>query len=158
MSSPTLADVMTEMGNDLRTIPGLRRCFDVPPDQIGERPAIVMYPISGSHRLASHSGDLGLPMRWMKHTIVIRLMVARKDLSRDYESVMAFCDTLPNYLFAGFKRDAYGGSMTILGDPDMANNAINPIRYSLEESGWGSDQTLEWRYEIDVSINAEINV
>lgn len=153
-----LDHLIQEIRNDLATLPGLQRVhFDVP-DDISRTPAIVVYPMAGRWELGTHSGDTGKPMRWAMHTIRIELHVDRIDLSRDMDVVMEFCDNLPDWLFAGFKRDKFNGTMVLPGDPHLANNAVAPIRYSVIEMAWGADQHIGWRLEFDVSTESEINV
>lgn len=156
----TLDRLIEELRDDLTTLPGLRRCFDRVPDNLhNQYPAIVIYPVSGTWRLGSHAGERGKPMRVALHTIRIDLYVARKDLARDMDVVLAFSDTLPDWVFAGFKRDAYGGPAVTLGDPRGSGNiASNPFRYEIVPIQYGDDQTMCWRCELDVTIHREIDV
>lgn len=154
----TLDTVIRQIRDDLRTMPHLRDLPDGVPDALNDYPICIVYPSSGAWRLGSHSGDLGRPMRWGQHTIRVELHVARKDLWRDTERIMWFCDTLPDYLFSGFKRDTYGGSVVTLGDTRQATSSAYPMRYQVLEMGWGGAQTLGWRWEIDVTIEAEIGI
>lgn len=158
MSAQTLDATIHEIRADLSLLPHLRKMHWDVPDSLNEFPAMVIYPGNGFWRLGTHAGDTNKPMRWAMHTIRIELHVARKDLARDSGKIMWFCDTLPDYLFAGFKRDTFSGTMVTMGDPRTANNATAPIRYQLLESGWGDTQTLIWRLEFDVSTELEINV
>ena len=158
MSVNTLSNVLDQIRQDLATLPNLRQChFDIP-DSINLRPAIVVAPATGTWRYSSHSGPGGKPMRWALHTVNIVLLVARKDLARDYALVLDFADTIPDWLWLGFERDEFGGSMVMIGDPDFANNATRPMRYTIGESRWGSDADLVLTLELDISINAEIQV
>ena len=153
-----LDHLIDEIRLDLSTLPGLAEChFDIP-DSINRTPAIVVYPASGQWHLGTHANENGKPTRWAMHTIRIELHVARKDLARDMAKVMTFCDTLPDYLFAGFKRDTFNGTMVTPGDPRMGQNSTAPIRYSVIELGWGADQNIGWRLEFDVSTESEVNV
>lgn len=154
----TLDALIDEIRADLQTLPKLSHLrWDVP-DSINEFPAIVVYPSSGRWRLGTHANENGKPTRWALHTIRIELHVARKDLSRDMATLMWFCDSLPDYLFAGFKRDTFRGTMVVPGDARTANNATDPLRYQVIESLWGDQKTLMWRLEFDVSTELEINV
>lgn len=154
----SLERVITEIRQDLRTLPGIRPLIDQVPDSVNVFPTLVVYPISMSWKLGSHSGDIGKPMRVGLYTIGIELIVARKDLPRNVDQLMEFCDVLPDFLFAGFKRDAYGSSAVVLGNPTMAQNATWPMRIAMVPSSWGDDTTLAWRIEFDVSVNEVINV
>lgn len=156
-TTATLLDTIRAIREDLATIPGSRMHFNVP-DSINESPALVVYPSSGAWRLGSHSGERGVPMRMAKHTIQIVLFVARKDLERDFDQLMWFCDVLPDRLFAGFKADKYGDTVLALGDPKTANNATEPIRYVLGPEQWASDDFIVWGMELDVTTNQEINL
>lgn len=154
----TMDRVIRELRDDLRTLPEIRPLLDEVPDSLNAFPALVVYPIGMSWKLGSHSGDRGKPMRLGLFTIGIELIVARKDLPRDVAVLMEFCDVLPDYLFAGFKRDAYGGSAVTLGNPSLAQNATWPMRIAMVPSSWGDGDTLAWRIELDISVNEEINV
>ena len=154
----TLQECIDAIRDDLRTLPGLRPLLDEVPDSVNVYPAIVVYPIGMNWKLGSHSGDRGKPMRLGLYTIGIELIVARKDLPRDVDKLMEFCEVLPDFLFAGFSRDKYGDTVLQLGNPALAQNATWPIRIAMVPSSWGDDTTLSWRCEFDVSTNREINV
>lgn len=154
----SLRNAIQEMRNDLRVLPNIRPLLDVVPDSVNSFPAIVVYPTTSNWKLGSHSGDLGLPMRVGLYTIGVELIVARKDLARDVETLMDFNDSLPGCLFAGFKRDAFNGTVVNLGNPSLAQNATWPFRMAMVPSSWGDDTTLAWRIEFDVSVNEVINV
>lgn len=154
----TLADVIQAIRDDLRTLPMIRPLIDGVPDSLNAYPALIVYPMSQSWKLGSHSGDRGKPMRLGLYTVGVELVVPKKDLLRDVDTLMEFCDALPDFLFAGFKRDAYGGSSVVLGNPSLAQNATWPMRMAITPSSWGDDTTLAWRIELDISVNEEINV
>lgn len=155
----TMSQVITEIRQDLRTLPNIRPLLDQVPDSVNAFPALVVYPIGMNWKLGSHSGgDREKPMRIGLYTIGIELIVARKDLPRNVDALMEFCDVLPDFLFAGFKRDAYGGTAVTLGNPSLAQNATWPMRIAMVPSSWGDDTTLAWRIEFDVSTNEVINV
>lgn len=158
MMRDTMADVITAIRDDLRTLPRIRPLLDAVPDSLSAFPAIVVYPIGMNWKLGSHSGDRGKPMRLGMYTIGVELVIARKDLPRDVETLMEFCDVLPDFLFAGFKRDAYGGSVVVLGNAALAQNATWPMRVAMVPSSWGDADTLAWRIELDVTTNMEIDV
>ena len=158
VSVGTMDRVIRELRDDLRTLPEIRPLLDEVPDSLHAFPALVVYPISMSWKLGSHSGDRGKPMRVGLHSIGVELVVARKDLSRDVGYLMSFCDTLPDFIFAGFKRDAYGGTAVTLGNPSLAQNATWPVRMAMVPSSWSDQDTLSWRIELDISVNEEINV
>lgn len=154
----TMNDVIVAIRNDLYDLPGIRAVAESVPDSLHAYPAVVVYPVSMNWRLGSHSGDSGKPMRVGMYTIGIELVLARKDLGRDVDTLMAFCDDLPDFLFRGFKEDRYGGSAVVLGSPSLGQNATWPIRIKMAGSSWGDDDTLAWRIELDVSVNEEINI
>lgn len=156
--SGTMADIIAGIRDDLRTLPAIRPLLDVVPDSVNTYPAVVVYPIGMNWKLGSHSGDRQKPMRLGMFTIGVELIVPRKDLPRNTDLLMTFCDTLPDFLFAGFKRDAYGGAAVVLGNPSLAQNATWPVRIVMVPSSWGDDSTLAWRVELDVTTNLEINV
>ncbi len=154
----TMDEVIGAIRDDLSRLPGIRALVDGVPDSVNAFPAIVVYPISMRWRLGSHSGDTGAPMRVGMYTIGVELIVARKDLIRDVATLMLFCDLLPEYLFAGFKADRYGGSAVVLGSPSLGQNATWPIRMTMVPSSWGDGDTLAWRIELDISVNEEIDL
>lgn len=154
----TMETIINAIRDDLRTLPGLRPIIDGVPDSVHAFPAIVVYPVGMNWRLGSHSGDRGKPMRIGMFTVGIELLVARKDLLRDVETLMAFCDLLPDFLFAGFKADRYGGAAVVLGDPALGQNTTWPIRIVMANGSWADSDTLAWRVELDVSVNEEIDV
>ena len=158
MTPPTLATVLEEIRLDLNTMPELRRCYFEVPDAVNERPAIVVVPSTGRWRFGPHSSDQGYTERFGIHRIAVVLLVPRQDLAKDFDLCVAFTDKVGDWLWAGFERDAYGGSTVMLGDPDLVNNATAPMEYTIGGSVWGSDQDLALTYEFDVTILTETRV
>lgn len=154
-----LSRCLKELRDDLRTLPHLRRLHDRYPDGINQHPAMVVLPVETRWRFGAHAGDRGKPMRVAIHTIAIIIYIKRSDMSRDVENLIDwFSDSLPDYLFAGFHRDQYGGTAVTLGDPRTGANATDVIRVTLEDGAVGTDDVLKLRCELDVTTNLEINV
>lgn len=162
MSAPvqngTMAECIDAIRYELAQLPWIRPLLNEVPDSVNAYPAVVVYPIGMNWKLGSHSGERGLPMRIGLYTIGIELIVPKTDLPRNVELLMQFCDLLPDFLFAGFKRNAFGSAVLQLGNPSLGQNATWPIRILMANSSWGDDTTLAWRCEFDVSTNREINI
>ena len=151
-----LGRLLQEVRAALVTIPGLRRVHWDVPDAIGPYPCIVVYPSGFTCYLASHAGEGGNPMYWTLHTIRIELHLPHKDLGRDMETVIAFQHDIPQRLYVAFEQDEFGGTMILPGHPELANNSTANIRGSLIELGWGSDATIGYRIEFEVTTESEI--
>ena len=93
-----LKDAAQEIVDELRKISDLRRVPDEPPESNSQFPFAVVYPLRGSYQ----GGPPGL-MKGL-HGIVIELHVARKDLPRDYSTVIDLIDQIPEQLLSGLKN------------------------------------------------------
>ena len=85
----TLKDAVAEIVVELQTIKGIRRVPDEPPEDNKQFPFAVVYPLTGLYTQGPAPLMKGL------HSVNIELHVARKDLPRDYATVMELIDTIP---------------------------------------------------------------
>lgn len=158
MTQPTLANVLEAIRQDLSTLPELARCYFEVPDAVNQRPAVLVVPSTGRWRYGPHASAQGYTERFGIHRLGVVLLIARKDLARDFDVLIPFVDRVGDHLWRGFERDAYGETAVLLGDPEMANNATAPMEYTIGSSPWGSDLDLSLTYEFDVTILTETRV
>lgn len=152
-----LVDVLREIRDDLRTLTGLSALPDQPPEQLNEWPALLVYAREGFWRLGTASGATGKPMRWGIHTIRVALHVERgPDLARATAELMPFAERIPHALFAGFYRDRFGGTVVLMGDPQV--NQVAPITYEVGPDIWGGIETLALRCGLQVAAQEEIEL
>ena len=135
-----LKDAVAEIIDELQTISGIRRVPDEPPENNDQFPFAVVYPLTGLYTQG--------PAQLMKglHSVNIELHVARKDLPRDYATVMDLIDTIPWEL------------MKLLNDGGYSNLAtIGQIEYTFGPLEWSGVQTLGVTYTIqNVKVETEI--
>ena len=93
-----LKDAAQEIIDELKEISDIRRVPDEPPETNSQFPFAVLYPVRGNYA----GGPPGL-MKGL-HNIVIELHVARKDLPRDYSTVMDIIDQVPEQLLSAMKN------------------------------------------------------
>lgn len=149
-----VSDAVKAIANELVLIPGIKRAFDAPPEQLGDLPALVIYPNIGEWRVRTHdvgNGNLGL---WSIHTVNADLWVTRANLPVDTEQATAFIEPIAHALFRGWRRDKFGGTVAFFGNPD--NKSQSPIRYELGEGIWGGAEHIRLAVNVDVAIQSEV--
>jgi hypothetical protein len=145
-----LADLVRELVADLKLIPGLGAVLESPLEQLnGPWPMIVVYPDSGRARLSTTLNHHGMPGYESVHTITIRLIVPRKDLQWDMSSLLPLVDRVPEALLAGFVRDRFNGQAMAMGDARSPGGGS--LRYEFGPEGWGSLDTLSFRWSLDIT-------
>lgn len=153
-----LGQMLMAIRQDMRAIPYIRSVPDTIPESVNVFPTVLVYPGAMSWKLGSHSGDRGLPMALGMATFIVDLVIPRKDLPREVGRLSAFASTVPLMLIRGFKTDRYGGPAVVLGNPSMGQNATWPIRGQIVSGEWGDIQTIDLEFQVDVTVNEEINV
>ena len=135
-----LKDAVNDIVDELQTISGIRHVPDEPPENNDQFPFAVVYPLTGLYTQG--------PAQLMKglHNVNIELHVARKDLPRDYATVMDLIDTIPWEL------------MKKLNDAGYSNLAtLGPIEYTFGPLAWAGVETLGVTYTITgVKVETEI--
>jgi len=118
-----------EIVDEIQTISSIRSAPEDPPDKPALFPFVVTYPESGTYRQGPARVMTGL------HNILIELHVARKDLPRDYATIMNLIDVIP-YELNLLLND--GGFSTI--------QTWDNIEYVLGTLMWNGVETLGVRY------------
>ena len=124
-----LKDAAQDIIDELRKITDLRRVPDEPPETNSQFPFAVVYPIRGVYA----GGPPGL-MKGL-HGIVIELHVARKDLPRDYDTVMDIIDQIPEQMLSAMKNARFENIDT-----------FENIEYEFGALSWGGVDTLGVTY------------
>lgn len=124
-----LDDAIDEIIDELQTISGIRRVPDEPPEDNKAFPFAVVYPSTGLYEQI-----MTLEMRAL-HSINIELHIARQDLPRDYDKVMALIDVIPYELMKKLKD----GNFTALDTFGTINYLFGPL-------SWGGVDTLGVTY------------
>lgn len=157
----TLAQAITEIRNDLAADPGLASVqHDTPRENVFETLTLLVYVASGGERLGTGDRGSGRAARWGQYTIVVDLVGPRKLLPDDYDRLLAYTNTIPNALLAGFVRDRFNSTVVELGDkaPGTRTGGVGgsmPLRMQFVPDGWG-EQTLVLRYELDIVIEEDV--
>lgn len=136
-----IGDVIDEIVNQLRDkVTGLRRIPDAPPESNDQFPFAVVYPVSGSYSGHTPEDMVGL------HDINIELHILRKDLPRNFDSVIDLQDDIPNALLVGIKDSDFSDLITF-GD----------ITYTFGALEWAGVQTLGVTYTVSgVKVTANL--
>ncbi len=140
MAITALDDAVDEIINELKTISGIRRVPDEPPENNEQFPFLVGMPGEGTYTQGPAQVMKGL------HDVRLELHVARKDLPRDYRQVMNLIDEIPYQL------------MKRLNDGGWSNLAtFGVITYTFSFLEWANVDTLGVIYTItDVKVQTAI--
>jgi len=90
-----IKDALQEIVNELKNVRDLRRVPDAPPESNDQFPFCLAYPVSGSFTKNSSGWSTDL------HDINIELHVTRKDLPRDFMTLVDLLDEVPLQLHKG---------------------------------------------------------
>ena len=136
-----LKDAIAEIIDELQTISGIRYAPDALVESAHDQfPFAVVYPLTGAF--------VGGPATLMKglHGINIELHVARKDVPRDFSTVMDLIDEIPWQL------------MKLRNDGKLTHMAtFGAITYTFGSLAWAGVETLGVTYTInDTKIEREI--
>lgn len=135
-----LLDAVNEIIAEIQTISGIRRVPEQPPENNDQFPFAIVYPGTGSYHQAPAVVMTGL------HNVTIELHVSRKDLPRDYSTVMNLIDKIPEELM---KLHNAGGFS------DLAT--FGDIEYSFGSMIWAGVDTLGVRYTMtDVKVQTNL--
>ena len=127
-----LKEAVAEIVDELQTIKGIRRVPDEPPENNDQFPFAVVYPLTGFFNTLTSSAQ----MKGM-HSINIELHVARKDLPRDYATVMNLIDEIP-FQIMKLRLDGLLNHMATFGN----------IEYIFGPLSWAGVDTLGVTYTI----------
>jgi hypothetical protein len=130
----TLIEVCTYLQATALTLPGMRSAPELPPEKAAAYPFAVTFPYQGDWDGLSGGWMIGL------HTLATEIHVARKNLPYDVAKVIGYCETFANALL----RDP-----TLGGHVDTINGGI---RYTFGPMNWGGQETIGYRFEINVKV------
>ena len=140
MATTDLRDACVEIVEEIQTISGIRSAPEVPPESTDLYPFVVTYPGGGDY----HQGPAQV-MTGM-HNITVELHVERKDLPRNYSTVLDLIDVIPYELM---KLLNAGGFSTL--------STFGNIEYSFGAMSWNEVETIGVRYTItDVKVQTTI--
>ena len=132
-----IAELVTQLTND---VTGLRRVPDAPPETIDQFPFAVVYPSNGTYNTHTPEDMIGL------HNINVEVHVSRKDLPRDFTSLLDLQDDIPSSLLSGLKDGDYS-QLTTFGE----------ISYTFGPLEWAGVPTLGVTYTISgVKVKADL--
>lgn len=154
----TIADVITEVRQDLMTVSGIALFPEAPPEQVHAFPVCLVYPGSGNYRQGSAVGSGGNPMGWGLHTITIDVHKNRTNLPDDILAILPLATDIPHALLLGYQTDKFNGTVVALGDVRTpgGTGGTGAIRYEfLTPSPSGLD-AVGYRFELDVTVEEEI--
>ena len=141
MANTQLLDAIGEIIDEIKTISGIRSAPDEPPESTDLFPFVVVYPDYGIY-------EYGMPIGYERalHNIAIELHVARKDLPRNYSTVMNLIDEIPMELGKLLKASGFSNLST-----------WESIEYTFQAMSYGGVETLGVRYIINgVKIQVEL--
>ena len=154
--SQSLDELLTEIRNDLWTLPSLKRVYQSVPESINEFPAVIVAAMGGRCWLSSHGRSSGASPLMCEHDIRVEVHIPRKNLETDALSMTIIADDVAMWLYAGFVRDRYQATMVTTGNPQMANNATTPIDYTIGPSQWAAQQTYAMMCDFKVTTEREV--
>lgn len=157
MTQQSLDNLVREIREDLRTLPATQRLYEEVPESLNEFPAVVVSATSGTCWIETHDTGRGTATLMCLHAIRIEIHVPRKDLPREMELMTSLANDAMVWLYSGFRRDQFGGTMIVPGDPRTANNATAPFDYSIGPAEWAGQQTTAWMCDFAVTTVQETN-
>lgn len=144
-----LADVIAEMRADLAAA-GIVTDEEIPehpPDLLGDYPKLLIYPQPDAWGWHSHAGDNGRGVYGGEHTIVVEWHTRLVDLAQAVAETTPVVDAIPAALFAGFARDRFDGTVTLLRGVRCE---------TFGQLDWGTDKTFGTRLLVDVTVYEEV--
>jgi len=125
--------IVSKVQSYIGAISGMRSAPASPPDQPKMYPFSLVYPGEGEWSME--------PISWKKglHSIVIEIHVQRRDLPRDFESVVGFCESIPNALFRELVADKWDGTVDTIGT----------ISYVFGVLGYGGMDTIGFKFTVN---------
>lgn len=127
-----LQDAIDQISGTLRDLPGLRKAYDDPPEQLSVFPASVVYVQSGVWKMGPMGAKTGL------HNLVVEVHFDREvDLARTIQAALKFADSVPNAILVAF-----------LADELPALQTFEDITFEFGPLGWGGKSTLGFRWII----------
>ena len=130
-----LKDAIDEIIDELQTITDIKRVPDEPPESANQFPFAVVYPLTGDYKFGPP------PLMRALHNINIELHVARRDLPRDYLSVMEIIDVIPKELWNKLRVSGFTYLDTFGGEDSGITYQFGPL-------SWGGVDTLGVTYTI----------
>lgn len=125
----TIQTLMARIQAKLDAVPGIRSAPLYPPEQMLEGPFAVVYPGSGEAQFGTPGSKKELV------TMVVEVMVVRKDLPRDIQKVTGFHDLVLNALMGD---TTFGGLVDTYGRIDWT---FGPLQ-------WGDTDTVGYKFQI----------
>lgn len=128
----SVQQIVSKVQSYISGLSGMRSAPASPPDQAKMFPFSLVYPGEGEWTME--------PVGWKKalHSIVIEIHVQRRDLPRDFESVVGFCESVPNVLFKELVADKW----------DATVDTIGPITYIFGVLGYGGIDTIGFKFTV----------
>ena len=134
-------DAVLEVVQEIRTIKGIRRVPDEPPENNDQFPFVVVTPGEAIYKV----GPAGVMTAL--HSINIELYVSRMDLPRDFNKIMEFIDKIP-YELHKLNKDRGFSYIGTIGEI---------LQTQLIEIIWAEKKCLGVQYTMtEVKIQTEI--
>jgi|GEM_PF-4508162 len=138
-------------------VTSVRRFYTDPPETVNEYPALLVWHESGSWQRSTHASANGHGSVMGVHTFVAEVAVARKDLKRDMATLRPITDEVVDVLWKAANANKFGGTVTDLGNM-MRQSSTPPVRHEKLAGTWAGDNTIGIRFEIDVTVEREVEV
>jgi len=151
----SLATLLDEIREDVRTVPGIRRVYDTVPDSVNEMPAIVVAAMGGRCWLASHGRADGTTPLQCEHDLRLEVHIPRKDLPADAATMTAIAPEVARHLYSGFVRDRFNGTMVTTGDP-RTTATRGMLDYTIGPSQWAGQETYAMLCDFRVTTEEEV--
>lgn len=164
MADSDLTNVLQAVRNDLMTMPAYQvlseyvapRVLEYVPDSAYEWPVVFVAPSAGSCHLSSHANERGNSAMMCMHRINIEIHIPHTNTPTDAQQMTWLADGLLPWLYGGFARDRFEGTIVTPGNPRTSNNAADPLTYQIGESALGDTVTLAWVGTFEVVTEQEL--
>ncbi len=130
-----LQSAIEDLQSTIGAITGVKAAPDNPPDvPSGQWPFSIAFPRTGEFQGGGNAQVVGL------HTIVVQLHYHRQDLSRSYETIIPYLETVIEAILADV---TLGGTVTTIRDS---------ITYTFGAMTYAGIDTIGWQFEVPVKI------
>jgi hypothetical protein len=128
----TLQQAIDQIVDAVGVLTGVRHAPDEPTDKIPAYPAMMTFLQGGVY----HNRPIGVMTG--VHTVLVEVVVARKDLERDVQTVMGYAKSVPNAIYKAHAA----GTLTAIEE-------IGDISYEFGPMSWGGANLIGFRFKVD---------
>lgn len=141
----SIIEVCNELVRVVRKVEGLEK-VDGPRNSFNNYPFAVVFPGSGSWTKATHTSRNGPPTYGGEQSILIDCHVQRAQLDSALARIEHLPDAIPAAIMLDMLETKLGGT----------TQEVQEIKWLLTTLGWGSVETLGYRFTVTVKLQKDV--